>query len=151
MNLKKICLWTALVFVNISDAFLLSNAKMSSYLDKINNISSQLLKRNIVVLPGPPKIEKGFTSAHKPIPKSTFDTIFLNIFRINKVYISSTLDRMIFETNTGDKYLHYIKDQDDYMLLNQLLKLISLKCKFVIISDVKNMMDDPYGSLYCEP
>lgn len=96
------------------------------------------------------KIEQGFKSTYMPIPKAPFDTIFININQIKKIYISASVDRMIFELSSGRRYVYYINNKDDYNKMDQLIKLIPSQHKICIINDVHNTMDDPFGHLYCE-
>lgn len=136
----------------------------SSYLESINNNNDKKIKKlesvrnNIVKYlksekddPETHKMEKGFVSTFYPIPKANFDTIFLSIFQICTVYMSYNLDRIIFELQSGKRYVYYIKDKADYKKISQLIDLIPNKIKHVIINDVKNTMDDVFGHLYCEP
>ena len=96
-------------------------------------------------------LEKGFISTYRPIPKATFDTIFLNIFQIDKVYISSNKDRMIFEFSNTNRYVYYIKNKEDFLKMEQFLNVIPNKIKISIINDIEKTMDDPFGYLYCDP
>jgi hypothetical protein len=95
------------------------------------------------------KIEKGHISTYQPIPQANFDTIFLNIYNISKIYMSYNVDRIIFEMQTGRRYVFYISKQEDRNKMDNLMKLIPNKIKILIINDVKNTMDDPFGYLYC--
>lgn len=132
----------------------------SSYLDRLNkkndtNINKlEKVKNNITKYIQSKKdthtIEKGFTATFYPIPKASFDTIFLNIYHITKVYISSNVDRMVFELTNGKRYVYYIKDNDEKNKMEKLINLIPNKVKFIIINDVYKVMDDPFGYLYCE-
>jgi hypothetical protein len=97
------------------------------------------------------KIEKGHISTYQPIPQANFDTIFLNIYNISKIYMSYNVDRIIFEMQTGRRYVFYISKQEDRNKMDNLMKLIPNKIKILIINDVKNTMDDPFGYLYCAP
>lgn len=97
------------------------------------------------------KLEKGLVSTYHPISKATFDTIFLNIYQINKIYISACMDRMIFEISSHRRYVFYINDYDEYSKMMQFIDLIPNKIKIIIINDVYKCMDDPFGFLYCEP
>jgi hypothetical protein len=136
----------------------------SSYLDKIdkkpepkikklvsirNNISKFLKDTN--KKEDISKIEKGHISTYQPIPQANFDTIFLNIYNISKLYMSYNVDRIIFEMQTGRRYVFYISKQEDRNKMDNLMKLIPNKIKILIINDVKNTMDDPFGYLYCAP
>ncbi len=97
-----------------------------------------------------PKLETGQKSTYMPIPKASFDTIFLNINQICKMYISSNLDRIIFEMLSGKRYVFYINNNDEYKKMDQLMKLIPNGHKICIINDYHNIMDDAFGYLYCE-
>jgi hypothetical protein len=124
-----------------------SNHNTNQYLNNLNNneIIDKNKNKNIN------KIERGIISTYEPIKKGTFDIIFVNIFQINKIYISSNNDRLIFEYNSTKRNVYYINNQDEYNKINQLIKLIPHDIKFIIICDVKNTMDDVFGYLYCEP
>lgn len=128
----------------------------SSYLENINNKKLKKLeniKNNIskYIKTENNKIEKGHISTYQPIPKVQFDTIFMNIYNINKIYISYNVDRMIFEMNTGRRFVYYIKNNEDKDRINTLINLIPNQVKCIIINDVKNTMDDVFGFLYCTP
>ncbi len=140
----------------------------NEYLDKINDYSDYLNNDKIKVKKlekirnnitnyiktktddKSKKIELGFKSTYQPIPKAEFDTIFMNINNIIKIYMSSNVDRMIFELATGKRYVYYINNKDDYTKMDQLIRLIPSKHKIVIINDIQNVMDDPFGFLYCD-
>lgn len=150
-----------------------NNTNTQSYLDQINTKKDSNIRRD--TLSNIPKenpikklenvknnidkymkmqnktIEKGFKSTYRPIPKVLFDTIFLNIFQIHTVYISSNKDRFIFELNNTNRYVYYIKDNDDYNKMEKLLNIIPNKIKIMIINDIEKTMDDPFGYLYCDP
>lgn len=115
-----------------------------------NNITNYIQKEATQKQP-PAKIEKGYLSTYQPIPKATFDTIFLNIYNITKVYMSYNLDRMIFEMNTGRRYVYYVKNMEDYEKMEKMVNLVPNSIKIIIINDVMKTMDDPFGHLYCEP
>jgi len=155
----------------LSRGFKTHTIEMSGeYLDNINNYSSFLNKaedpktkklrrisRNIdewmknTSKSADKKIEKGRQSTYSVIPKATFDTIFINIYQIQKIYMSSNFDRVIFElSSTGMRYVYYVNNKDDESKMNQLMKLIPNHHKICIINDWHNVMDDPFGYLYCE-
>lgn len=96
------------------------------------------------------KMQIGFKSTYQPIPKVDFDTIFLNINHICQIYISSNVDRMIFELTSGKRYVYYIRTKEEYNKMDQLIKLIPRNHKTIIINDIYKVMDDPFGFLYCE-
>lgn len=138
----------------------------NDYLDKINDYSDYLNKDKVKKLEkirnnitnyiktkkddNSKKIEHGFKSTYQPISKADFDTIFLNINNIVNIFISSNIDRMIFELATGKRYVYYINSKEDYTKMDQLIRLIPCKHKVIIINDIRNVMDDPFGFLYCE-
>lgn len=137
-----------------------------SYLDKLNkktsepkikklesvrnNISKYLKDTNKKEVPDP-MIEKGMISTYQAILKASFDTIFLNIYNISKLYMSSNMDRIIFEMESGKRLVYYIKNKDDREKIDKLVNLIPNKIKILIINDVYKTMDDPFGYLYCVP
>jgi len=159
------------MFITCANAFscmlMQNNADDSlSYLDRIskkttepkikrlesirNNITKYLKdtnkKEDII-----PKIEKGTISTYQAIPKTSFDTIFLNIYNISKIYMSFNVDRIIFEMQSGRRLVYYIKNNDDREKIDKLINLIPNKIKILIINDVHKTMDDPFGYLYCDP
>lgn len=97
-----------------------------------------------------PKIQNGMRSTYQPIPKATFDTIFMNINQIKLLYISSNVDRIIFEMRDNRRYVYYISNKDDYKRMEQLMNLVPTPYKSIIINDVCGSMDDPFGFLYCD-
>jgi hypothetical protein len=122
-----------------------SNDTNVKKLEKIqNNIQKYISNKNHIV-------EPGFKSTYQIIPKATFDTIFLNINQIQKVYLSYNKDRLIFELLNNKRYVYYIKNKDDYDKMEKFLFIIPHKIKIIIINDVENTMNDPFGYLYCEP
>jgi hypothetical protein len=134
-----------------------------SYLDKIsktNNTPDKSLKKldgirkhitNYMKEKKDDKqIQTGHRSTYMPIPKASFDTIFLNIFNIAIIYMSCNMDRMIFEINPSKRYVFYIKSKEDYAKISQLIAMIPNKVKMIVINDVRNLMDDAFGFLYCE-
>lgn len=92
----------------------------------------------------------------KPIPLLSFDEIFLNLYRINKIYISRKSDMMIieFQNKTGIYYikrsqfekmatiLTHVRDNIEYvddllMVMNQIRKKI-YKSEADLINDTIN-------------
>ena len=159
------------MFMTCANAFsciiMQNNADESlSYLDRINkkttepkikklesirnNITKYLKDTNKKELPEP-KIQIGATSSYQTIPKATFDTIFMNIYNISKLYMSYNVDRIIFEMQSGKRLVYYIKNKDDREKIDNLVNLIPNKIKIIIINDVYKIMDDPFGYLYCDP
>lgn len=136
----------------------------NNYLDRINDYSDYLNKDKMKKLgkirdnitnyiktdDNSKKIEHGFKSTYQPIPKADFDTIFLNINNIVNIFMSSNIDRIIFELATGKRYVYYINSKEDYSKMDQLIRLIPIKHKIIIINDIRNVMDDSFGFLYCE-
>jgi hypothetical protein len=121
--------------------------KLEGIRNKITNyIKKETNKKEI-----PTKIENGHVSTYQAIPKASFDTIFLNIYNISKVYLSYNVDRMIFEMQTGRRFVYYIANADEREKMNQLINLAPNNMKIIIINDVAKTMDDPFGHLYCEP
>ena len=140
---------------------MISNDNDLSYLDKINKPSSTVkklenMKKNITNFlkenkSGTKKIEKGYKSTYMPIPKSDFDNIFLNINNIITIFMSANMDRVIFVLSTDRKYVFYINTKEQLQQMEQLINILPNKnVKKIIINDVMNIMDDPFGFLYCE-
>lgn len=84
------------------------------------------------------------------ITKINFDKLFLNIFSINKLYISSIYDRVIICYNDYKKNVYYIENEEDKTKINYLISLLNNNIKIIIISDFHNIMDSPFGYLFCE-
>jgi DNA-binding LacI/PurR family transcriptional regulator len=141
---------------------MISNDNDLSYLDKINKTPSvdvkklENMKKNITNYLkdnklGAKQIEQGHKSTYMPIPKSNFDNIFLNINNIITIYMSANMDRMIYVLSTHRKYVFYINTREQYQQMEQLINILPNKnVKKIIINDVNNVMDDPFGFLYCE-
>jgi hypothetical protein len=89
-------------------------------------------------------------SSKEIIVKINFDTLFLKIFNINKIYMSSNYDRIIICYDDNNKNVFYIETDEDKQKINYLIKLINKNIKIIIISDYHNIMDSPFGYLYCE-
>lgn len=138
----------------------------NDYLENINKSTTANENRNLKKLEGIRKnitnyikahkddntkqLEHGYRSTYQPIPKAIFDTIFMNINQIKRIYMSYNLDRMIFEMQDKRRFVYYINNTEDYKKMEQLMLLIPSKYKTIIINDVHNMMDDPFGFLYCD-
>lgn len=91
-----------------------------------------------------PKLSKGC------IKIIDFDTLFLNIFNIKKVYFSSINDRIIVVYKNDYKNVYYIDTEYDLKKIKHLISLISKNIKCIIISDFENVMNSRFGYLYCE-
>ena len=82
----------------------------------------------------------------KPIPIISFDDLFLNWHKVNRIFLSEDCDRIILLYGNDKKGVYYINP-------DQLLKiqyLISLTTTIVTIETVENL-DDPWFHLYCSP
>ena len=65
--------------------------------------------------------------------------------------MSANMDRMIFVLSTDRKYVFYINTKEQLQQMEQLINILPNKnVKKIIINDVMNIMDDPFGFLYCE-
>ena len=148
---------------SLSEAYITSTmvSESYSYLDNINKayINKQKpltggirkLMPSIIKDNKPEKkLEKGYTSSYSPIPIASFDTIFMNIRQITKIYMPSNVDRMIFEIDAKNRFVYYITNKVEHTKIDQLIQLMPNKCKMIIINDVQNVMDDPFGYLYCD-
>lgn len=152
------------LFCSLSEAFISGPFMVSesySYLDNINKayVSKQkplaggirnLLPSIIKGTKSEKKLEKGHTSSYSPIPIASFDTIFMNIRQFTKIYMPPTVDRMIFEIDANKRFVYYISNKLEQTKIDQLIQLMPNKCKMIIINDVQNVMDNPYGYLYCD-
>jgi hypothetical protein len=136
LQLLVLFLTTSLSFINLKPV-LRKTYLCNSYLYDINTNSSNLFNNNIT----PPLLAK-------PIPKITFDDVFLNLFSINEVFLSSNCDRIIIDYN-NKKGVYYIMNKKDRERITYLLSLINIKTN--IVDDYITKMDDKAGSLYCSP
>lgn len=84
----------------------------------------------------------------KPIPYLTFDQLFLILFSINNIYISSNTDRIIVEYD-NKKGVFYINNFIEKNKIEYLLSLIDINV--TIVNDYPTKMDYPSGDLYCSP
>lgn len=93
------------------------------------------------------------TRYNNPIPKTDFDTIFLNINNIAAIYMSFDYDRAIFQLSDNRKYVFYISTKDRKNLVEKIINIIQehpiQSLKIIIVCD-KTVMTDPFGYLYCE-
>jgi hypothetical protein len=141
--------------IDMSNDYLNNINKYSGFLEGSNSNRNKLEKMrknitNYIKSKDEKQLEKGHLSTYRPIPKASFDTIFMNVNQIHHIYISSNVDRFIFEMNDNTRYVYYIDNKDEYRKMEQLMKVIPSKHKAIIINDVHNIMDDPFGYLYCE-
>lgn len=84
----------------------------------------------------------------QPIPLLTFDQMFLLIFNIEQIFMSSNTDRIII--GYGDKKgVYYLNSQKDKAKIEYLLSLIDVNVQ--IVNDYPTKMDQPQGELYCSP
>jgi len=92
------------------------------------------------------------TQYNNPIPRTSFDKVFLNINNITAIYISSDYDRAIFQYSDNRKYVFYI-DKDSKKLVDKIINIVqqypSQQVKIIVICD-KSVMTDPFGYLYCD-
>ena len=157
-NIIKILL---LASITITDTFMNIHSTLNrrpltslkcNYLENIEN-ASYYERNNPKLLPKPvPKlIQKPLP---KPLPKPvpipclTFDKLFLILFSINKVYISSNSDRIIAEYDNR-KGVFYINNFVEKNKIEFLLSLINVDV--TIVNDYPTKMDYPTGELYCSP
>lgn len=82
----------------------------------------------------------------KPIPIINFDEFFLNIKNINRMYLSSTCDRLVVIYGHGNKGVLYIEQ----FQLNIIEYLLSQSNATITIEQPFDM-DNPNHYLYCEP
>ena len=142
-NIIKFLLFTITVsdaFINLYSGLKLVNNKPKSislrcnYLDNIENISYYNRTANLL-LP-------------KPIPSLTFDSLFMILFSITKIYISSNSDRIIVEYD-NKKGVYYINNNTERNKIEFLISLINVDV--TIVNDYPTKMDYPSGDLYCSP
>jgi len=168
MNIIKIILF---VTITITDAFMntYSTLKLSnnmrpllykpsfnkpltslkcSYLENIEN-ASYYEKNNPVLLPKPIPIKvENKIPKPVPIPCLTFDNLFLILFNVKKIYISSNSDRIIVEYD-NKKGVFYINNFIERNKIEFLISLINVDV--TIVNDYPTRMDYPNGELYCSP
>ena len=86
------------------------------------------------------------TKKIKPIPVLSFDEMFMLIFNIDKIYMSSNADRIII-CYDNEKKVFYMNTNNDKDKIEYLLSLIDVD--ITIVNDYPTKMDSPYGELYC--
>jgi hypothetical protein len=80
-----------------------------------------------------------------------FDGSYLTLWSL-KGYISANNDHVVFEYNNGMRNVYYINNNFEYDKIHELIKLIpNNNINLIVVCDVKNVMDDIFGYLYCEP
>jgi len=139
LQLLLIFLTTTASFINLKSftPILRKTYLCNSYLNDINTNSTNFFNYNIT----PPLLAK-------PIPKISFDNLFLNLFSVTEVYLSSNCDRIIIDYN-NKKGVYYIMNNTDKKKITYLLSLIDVKTN--IVGDYLTRMNDKSGSLYCSP
>jgi len=165
MNIIKIIILTLITtshsFINIYNIPILNNKFKTSlkcnYLEYLENASKyekiipNLLPKPIPLTPYKPEIKNiSIENATEkiPIPKLTFDELFIKFFSIKSVYISSNTDRIIVEHN-NQRGVFYISNFIERNKIEYLLSLID--ADIIIVNDYPTKMDYPNGELYCSP
>lgn len=115
----------------------------SSENNRLKNIQNKINK----YLQKDKPIEKGF-SARIPIKKVPFDTIFLNIFCIEAIYITPAEDRIIVQLNNGCKYVFYSTNEEDKKKIRKIIEIVPNSITVKVITN--NKVFDDNGFLYCE-
>jgi hypothetical protein len=177
MNIIKIILVTLITtvhtFVNIYNRPILKGPKYNrpilnnkfktslkcNYLENLENASyyerkvPKLLPKPIPIisnsslLKNTKNYEKNETKII-PIPILTFDELFIKLFSVKTVYISSNSDRIIVEYNNS-RGVFYISNFIERNKIEYLLSLID--ADITIVNDYPTKMDYPNGELYCSP
>ena len=113
---------------------------MNNYLQQIEN-NSFINRTNAVLRPKPfyPK---------NPIPLMTFDQMFVLIFNVQHILMSSNADRIIiFDENK--KGVYYMPSLREKSKMEYLLSLTDVD--ITIVNDYPTKMDNPTGEYYCSP
>jgi len=119
-----------------------------NYLENIEN-ASYYDRNKTILLPKPiPIYAQNKIPKPIPIPRLTFDNLFLILFSIQKIYISSNSDRIIVEYD-NKKGVFYINNFVERNKIEFLLSLINVDV--TIVNDYPTKMDYPNGELYCSP
>jgi hypothetical protein len=148
INIIKIILMTAIVstesFMNLHSSYMRplrykpKTSLRCNYLESIENASNY--NRTIpTLLPKP---------TPTPIPSLTYDQLFLILFSVTKIYISSNSDRIIVEYDNR-KGVFYITNFIERHKIEFLISLINVDV--TIVNDYPTKMDYPNGELYCSP
>jgi len=109
-----------------------------------NNISKYLVDVNK---------QKNSTNTHKssyesnPIMPIDFDTLFLNINNIARIYLPSDYDRAVFYMSNNKRNVFFVKSKTDKELIEKLIKFIAKPVKIIVICD-KSVFTDKFGFLY---
>ena len=111
-----------------------------SYLESIEN-NSIYNRTKYYLAPRPVLLRK-------PIPHISFDELFLKLFGIDEIYISSNTDRVII-SKENTKFVYYMNFEEDKERIEYLLSLVN--ANITIINDYPTKMDNPSGELYCSP
>jgi hypothetical protein len=140
-------LYIFILFIASGNGYLI-NMNMDSNINKLtsikNNINNYIEKKKYVK-DHKDEIRK---SIYNPIKSVDYEKILINLGIIKKIYLSNDYDRAIIDTGYN-KYVHYIKSEDDKRKFNVILSVIPNSCKKIVICD-KKIMTDSFGYLYCE-
>jgi len=144
LSLFVFAIETIVAFFNInsihrSNLNLRTKLKMN-YLDQIGN-NSAYNKTKYYLAPKP-------VFVRKPIPKITFDEMFVRIFTTEQIYMSSNADRIIIAGN-GMKGVYYMNFESDKEKITYILSLLDIDVQ--IVNDYPTKMEKPSGELYCDP
>ena len=119
-----------------------------NYLENIEN-ASYYNRNKTVLLPKPIPLQiQNKILKPLPIPCLTFDNLFLILFSIKNIYISSNSDRIIVEYD-NKKGVFYINNDIERNKIEFLISLINVD--ITIVNDYPTKMDYPNGELYCSP
>lgn len=132
----------------------LCNATQSFFSVKpmiVNAIMKSHYNTNLLTLRGMSNGGNGGNSSvpmlkPKPIPVMSFDDLFLNWNRVNRIFLSGDCDRIILLYGNDKKGVYYI----DPGQLSKIEYMISLTTATVTIEPVCNL-DNPWFHLYCSP
>lgn len=124
-----------------------------NYLEKISKKKLQkleVIKNNIEKYVVKKDKEPSFQSHYnQPIPKTTFDKLFLNLKNISRIYISGDYDRAVFFFGDAQRFVFYINTQEEKKLIDKIIRYRKDDVKVVVICD-KNLFTDSFGFLFCD-
>jgi len=124
----------------ISRHLKLRSPMFMNYLQSIENNS--FINRTRTVLNPKPFYPKD------PIPRISFDEMFVLIFNTKHILMSSNADRIIINDN-NTKGVYYMPSMIEKSKMEYLLSLTDID--ITIVNDYPTKMDSPGGEYYCSP
>lgn len=142
-------LYIFMLFITYGNGYLITMNDNYNSINKLNIVKNNInnyIEKNKYVNNNKNEIKK--TMYNNPIKSVNYEKILINISIIKKIYLSYDYDRVIIDTGYN-KYVYYIKTDDDKLKFNILISVLPNECKKIIVCD-KSIMTDNFGSLYCE-